>query len=579
MKNPLKNIISPVKSSINLAVILAAISAFIKIAALYVFVIIISKFLNGEANFTLLAVAAVFIFAELILRMISFSVSHKAAFRLELILRMQILEHLASVPYGEVLNLGAGRIKKIIVEDVKELHAYVADTTPTLGRLFAMPLASLLALLVFDYRLLFINAATFLIGVIILSFAFKDNAQYQKRYSDAQANINASIIEFIQAMPVVRIFNGAKASFKKYDDALREYRDSLFEWIEISSLYSRLGLAFLSPAVAYFILALFGSIFYLDGSLELANFAGAMLVGGGLSGCVTPLMLLRNFIIKSKAAADNILSLLAVEKLPVSDTPQIPTDTQVEFKNVSFKYPNKNYFALKEVSFKAKKSGVTAIVGSSGAGKSTVAALLARFYDVDDGEISIGSVNIKEIPQSVLSKTLSFVFQDAFLFNESIYENIIKANPNAPKERVMSVCKALGVDDFVQKMPNGYDTLANDRGINLSGGQRQRIAIARAILSEASILVFDEMTSFMDPKSEAQIIEALLNFIKDKVVIMVAHRLSVAQNADQILVFKDGRIAQIGDHAKLIVQDGEYKELWQSYERAKIWSFGGENEI
>lgn len=573
----LSKIILPVKAKIVLGIILSALSAISKVLAFCLFALIISNLVQNEIRIDLLVLAGVFVVAELLLRMFGFGISHKAAFELEQILRVKISSKMAKIPYGDVISLGTGELKKIMLNDVKELHSYVADTTPYFGSLSVLPVASMIALLWLDYRMFLVSVGVFFVGGFILMFAFKDNAKYRQKYDDATALINASIIEFIQAMAVVRTFSNTDNSFNKYDEALKNYADSLKEWLSFSSLSSKLAIAVLSPLPTYFALSVAGAIFYLNNSLMLGDFVGCLLVGTGFVSVFMPLMMLRNFIMKSNAAALSIMQFLNTKELFISPLPKVPNGYDLEFKNVSFKYPNKDEFALKNINFNVKNGEIIAFVGESGAGKSTAATLIPRFYDVSEGDIKIGGISIKDIAMQDLNNLISFVFQDVFLFNETIYENIIKSKPNATKDEVINAAKAANIHDFIMGLENGYDSVIGERGANLSGGEKQRISIARAILKDAPIIVLDEATAFADALSEEQIIKAISNLIKNKTAIIIAHRLSTIACVDEIFVFKNASICQNGTHDELITQDGEYKKLWQTYQDAQIWNIRGKN--
>jgi len=319
-----------------------------------------------------------------------------------------------------------------------------------------------------------------------------------------------------------------------------------------------------------FILSLCGGYFYINDKLEIGNFIGVLMLGTAVVDAFIPLMLLNNFIQKSRASASEILEILQIEPLKICIDSKETNGSDVEFKNVKFKYNGRDKFAIDGVNFIAKSGEVTALVGASGAGKSTIAQLISRFWDVNEGQILIGGVDIKEIKPQNLTNLVSFVFQDTFLFNESIYENIAKAKPNATLDDVILAAKAAPIHDFIMKLPQGYDTIASQRGTNLSGGEKQRITIARAILRDTPIIVLDEATAFADPQNEEKIIKALSNLIIGKTTIIIAHRLSTIKHADKILVFERGKIIQSGTHEDLI-QKGLYKQLWQKYEDSQNW--------
>ncbi|PSM53137.1 ABC transporter, ATP-binding/permease components [Campylobacter blaseri] len=571
-KSVLIKIMQPVMSNIKFAAILAGFAALCYVLAFGSFAFIISDLTKGEVNYTLISFALIFIFVEFFTRSNSFKISHVAAFKLEQILRTQISTHLAQIPFGKIITRGSGKLKKIMLDDVKNLHAFVADTTPMIGRIIVVPIASFIAIAILDMRLLGVIIAMFAISIIVMSFAFKDNAKYRNEYDENQNKINTSIIEFIQAMPVVRTFSDGKTSFKRYNESLDAYSKSLKEWIKLTTIASRIGFIVISPILTLVVLAISGSYFYLNDSLEFGRFIAILVLGVGIAESMMPLMFLNNFIQKSRAAASSILEILEIEPLKISNSTKTPLDSSIEFKNVSFKYENRDEFALCDINFKVESKTVTALVGPSGAGKSTAAQLIPRFWDVDKGKILIGGIDIKDMDYNVLNDTVSFVFQDTFLFNESIYENIAMAKPQASKDEVIKAAKAAQIHDFITSLPKQYDTLAGDRGASLSGGQRQRITIARAILRDAPIIILDEATAFADPENEEEIIKAISNLITNKTVIIIAHRLLSIQGADQIIVFDKGKIVEIGIHNELLKNKNLYSKLWENYTQTQIWN-------
>jgi ATP-binding cassette subfamily B protein len=291
-----------------------------------------------------------------------------------------------------------------------------------------------------------------------------------------------------------------------------------------------------------------------------------------MADALMPLMWMSNFVKKSSAAAIRIQEIMDIPVLHNSKAHKKIKATDIVFENVDFKYNEKDNYALKNINFEVKANTVTALVGPSGAGKSTVAKLIPRFWDVTKGSIKIGGVNIKDVDSQVLMDTVSFVFQDTFLFNDTLANNIKMANPTATDEDMIEACKAAQIHDFILSLPNGYETIAGDRGTNLSGGQKQRITIARAILRNAPIVVLDEATAFADPENEEEIIKALANLMKNKTVIVIAHRLSTIKDVDQIIVFDQGEVKEKGKHQELLaIQGGIYAKLWSNYEKAQNW--------
>ncbi|WP_169943225.1 ABC transporter ATP-binding protein [Campylobacter sp. RM15925] len=568
----LTRIMNPVIKDIRLAMILAGIASICYVLAFSTFAFVVSSLAKGEVNYTLMYIGAGFIIAEYLFRSNAFKTSHVAAFRLEQILRTRLSEHIAAIPFGEVITKGSGRLKKNMLDDVKNLHSFVADTTPMLARVAITPVACLIALGFFDLRLLSLSLALVFASAAFMSLAFKDNEKYRREYDDNQALINASIIEFVQAMPVVRTFSDGASSFKRYNDALNAYCKSLKEWIALTTTASRVAIMLASPIITLVVVGVAGSYFYINGSLEFGKFIGVLILAAGIIESMMPLMWVNNFVQQSRAAASGILEILDIKPLKISDSFKEPKDSSVEFKNVSFKYETRDEFALKDVSFKVDAGSVTALVGPSGAGKSTAAQLIPRFWDVCNGEILIGGVDVRQIEPMKLMNFVSFVFQDTFLFNDTIYENISMAKPSATKDEVINAAKAAQIDEFIDALPNGYDTLCGDRGTNLSGGQKQRITIARAILRDAPIIVLDEATAFADPENEEKIIKAISNLIVGKTVIIIAHRLSTIKKSDQIVVFDKGKVAEKGVHEELLSNNSLYAKLWDSYTQTQIWN-------
>lgn len=573
----LTRIIEPVVKEIKLGMILAGIASICYVLAFSIFAFVISYLANAEINYTLLSVGTGFIIAEYLLRSNAFRVSHVAAFKLEQILRTKLSEHIAAIPFGEVITKGGGKLKKSMLDDVKNLHSFVADTTPMLARVAVTPIACLIALGFFDLRLLALSLTLVFVSAAVMSMAFKDNAKYRKEYDDNQALINASIIEFVQAMPVVRTFSDGASSFKRYNDALNAYCKSLKEWIALTTTASRVAIMLASPIITLVVVDIAGSYLYMNGSLEFGKFIGALILAAGIIESMMPLMWVNNFVQQSRAAASGILEILDIKPLKISDSFKEPKDSSVEFKNVSFKYETREEFALKDVSFKVDAGSVTALVGPSGAGKSTAAQLIPRFWDVCNGEILIGGVDVRQIEPMKLMNFVSFVFQDTFLFNDTVYENISMAKPNATRDEVISAAKAAQINEFIETLPNGYDTICGDRGANLSGGQKQRITIARAILRDAPIIVLDEATAFADPENEEKIIKAISNLIIGKTVIIIAHRLSTIKKADQIVVFDKGKVVENGLHEELLANENLYSKLWDSYTQTQIWNIHKES--
>ncbi|MGB7401280.1 MAG: ABC transporter ATP-binding protein [Arcobacter sp.] len=578
-KQGLWSIIAPVNIYIKFAMFLSAISAITSVMGFVLLAYVIGLTLGGsislfginfefKESLILLSVITIFSFLA---KYYSFVISHLGAFRLEQILRVKITTHMSQVPLGHIITIGTGAIKKVLLDDVKNLHAFVADNIPFMIKAIVAPISSMIALLLIDYRLSLIAFGVLLIGAILMSFVMKDSVNHRKNYEQSQTEINKAVVEFIQAMPVVRTFDDGTTSFKRYNNALERYRIHLKNWIISTSKPARVSMTLLSPMPTLLSICITGIFFLVNGTLSFTSFIAALLVSTAMADAMMPLMWMSNFVKKSTAAAVRIQEIMTIPTLELSDKKEKIEKSDVVFENVSFKYNEEDNEALKNISFKVRENTVTALVGPSGAGKSTVAKLIPRFWDTTSGSIKIGSTNIKNMDSETLMNTVSFVFQDTFLFNDTLINNIKIANSNASDEDVIKAAKAAQIHEFILSLPNGYETIAGDRGTNLSGGQKQRITIARAILRNTPILVLDEATSFADPENEEEIIKALSNLMKNKTVIVIAHRLSTIKDVNQIVVFDNGEIKEKGKHEELLQMQGIYANLWSNYEKAQNW--------
>lgn len=580
-KYGLWTIMKPVMFEIRIAMILSAVAALSLIATLIVLSLTLSNIMQGTPLeilgvklelFNTIVLLAIMTIIAFVLRFLSFVVSHLGAFRLEQILRTNLSLHLAKIPLGYIISNGSGTLKKVVQNDVKALHTFVADSTPMIAKSIVAPITTLIVLLVIDYRLALASISILILGFISMSYAMRDSEELRQKYDQSQNDINKAVIEFVQAMMVVRTFDDGTSSFKRYSKALLAYRENLNNWMQLSAIPAKLGMIILSPLPTLLAVLSTGIILLNNSQIELFALITALFLSTGMADSMMPLMWLQNFIKKSQASALKIQEIMNIPTLPISNKPQTPKSFHIEFKKVSFKYDNVETYALKDIDLKIPNSSVTALVGPSGAGKSTIAKLIPRFWDVISGEISIGGVNIKDISPQVLMDTVSFVFQDTFLFHDTIYNNIKMANPKATKEEIINAARLAQIHEFIESLPNKYETKAGDRGAKLSGGQKQRITIARAILRDTPIVVLDEATAFADPENEEEIVKALANLTINKTVIMIAHRLSTIKDADQIIVFDKGEIAESGKHNELLKNNGIYKKLWNNYEKATKWN-------
>lgn len=523
---------------------------------------------NFKQSFWALTIAIVITF---ITRYYSFIVSHLGAFKLETILRTKLTVRLGEVPLGYIIATGTGSLKKVLLDDVKSLHAFVADSTPMIGKSIITPIVSLIVMFAIDWRIALAAIGVLVLGIILMYGAMKDDAEHRERYEKSQSDINKAVIEFVQAMPVVRTFDDGSTSSKRYNVALERFMHHTKTWINLTAIPGKIALIILSPLPTLVAVAGLGIILVNNGSLGLEGFIASIMVSTGMADALMPLMWFNQSLKKSHAAAVRIHEINGLPILKKTNTPKIPTRYDVTFDNVCFSYNNDNINALKNISFSVPENTTTALVGPSGAGKSTVARLIPRFWDINKGSIQIGGVDIREIDTDLLMDTVSFVFQDTFLFNDTLASNIRIAKSDATMNDIIEAAKAAQIHDFIMSLPNGYETKAGDRGANLSGGQKQRITIARAILRDAPITVLDEATAFADPENEEEIVKALSNLMKAKTVIVIAHKLSTIKDVDQIVAFENGELTESGTHDELLTLGGTYATLWENYTLAQNW--------
>ena len=361
------------------------------------------------------------------------------------------------------------------------------------------------------------------------------------------------------------------SSFGRYSAALDHYLDVLTGWYRANGTGSRLSLMVLNAAPTLLALLWCGHYWWQAGSLAVADWLAVLLLGTAMAEAIMPYMSLYHMIDKAKISAMRINALLDAPVLQQHEPRQTPQDSSVVFENVSFSYPGRTGKALDNISFTAPAGSFTALVGASGAGKSTVARLIPRFWDADSGSIRIGGAEIRAIDPHTLMEHIAFVFQDNFLFSASIADNIRLGVPDADDAAVIAAARAAQAHDFILQLPHGYDSRAGERGTNLSGGQRQRITIARAILQNRPILVLDEATAFTDPENEALLMQALKALMHGKTVLMIAHRLPTIRDAGQILVFSGGKLVEQGRHDALLAAGGHYAELWRAGEQSRQW--------
>ena len=505
--------------------------------------------------------------------------SHVAAFRILYGLRVRLSEHIGKLPLGYLNNTSTGAIKKTMDQNIEKIEGFIAHTIPDLVNVMATVVVMLVIFFSLDVWLTVVCLAVVVLSLFLQfsNFMGKRAREFMGIYYDAQEKMSASAVQYVRGMPVVKIFGQSVRSFRQFNAEIQAYKTFA---LKCCDTYQNGMIAFtvLLNSMVTFILPV--GILLMQASPQSLSLAVVWLffiiMGPGMASPVYKLTFLGGNTRDIDEGVNRIDRILEKKPVPEPEHPQVPAAYDVEFRHVSFSYENTEQGtrteALRDVSFIAPQGKITALVGPSGSGKSTVANLIPRFWDVEQGKICIGGADIRQIATAKLMDMVSFVFQDTFLFYDTLYENIAVGSPDATKEKVIAAAKAAQCHDFIERLPQGYETRIGDKGVFLSGGEAQRICVARAILKNAPILVLDEATAFADPENEHKMQMALQSLIKDKTVIVIAHRLSSIVSAHQIVVMKEGRIVQRGKHERLSMTEGVYKNMWDAYTSAYHWT-------
>ncbi len=495
------------------------------------------------------------------------SFSHVSAYNTLKNLRVSLQGKLEKQPLGNIQGLGTGRIKKVFTDDIDQIELLLAHAIPEgIANIF-IPALIVVLMFIVSWKLGLLSLVPLVVGMISMSMMMKAGMSKMNAYYESAARMNNTIVEYVNGMEVVKVFNKDGESYRKFGDVVRSYRDFTIAWYKVCWPWMAAYSSVL-PCLALLILPV-GALLVLSGSIALDKLVLVLCMSFAVGPSLLKAM---NFAGKFPQLEYKIAEL---EKL--MDHPPVKEGTagftgknrDISFEDVHFSYEDTE--VLHGVSLSLKQGTTTALVGESGSGKSTLAKLLVHYYDLDSGKIRIGGQDITEMSLEALNDQIAYVSQEQFLFNTTLYENILIGKPDATREQVLEAAHRAQCDEFLQRLPQGIETQAGDGGKQLSGGERQRISLARAILKDAPIIVLDEATAFMDPENEEKLNQAIDEIIRNKTVFVIAHRLSTVRNADRICVMKDGACIAADTHDKLLSGCAEYKKFWDASVSASAW--------
>lgn len=505
--------------------------------------------------------------------------SHLSAFRIATNIRIALTKHITTLPLGKIEEFGSGKLRRTISETSGAAEGYLAHQLPDKAKAIASIIGLLAMDFIFDWRLGLLSLVPVVIGFIIMmsSMAGPSLQKSMTEYQNALAEMSNEAVEYVRGIPVVKTFGQSVFSFKKFKSTIDNYE----KWTTDYTLNMRIPMTLYTLAInSIFAFLIIGAFWFSHGNITgafLLDMLFYIIITPVITVVLTKIMYMNENEMMVKDAIDRIDSVLNMEPLADPAKPSRPADNSVELRGVTFSYDGtKN--ALSDISLKIPAGQTTAFVGPSGGGKSTLASIVARFFDPQQGKVLVGGVDVKDIGKEELMNTVSFVFQNSKLIKASILDNVRLGKPNATEAEVMQALKAAQCMDIIEKFSNGVNTMIGSEGVYLSGGEVQRIAIARAVLKNSPIIILDEATAFADPDNEAKVQAAFNELARGKTVIMIAHRLSTVVNADRIFVLREGKLAENGTFDELVKNGGTFANMWNEYRRSIEWKVEKEAE-
>lgn len=562
--------------------ILSVISAWLALVPFYYIWRIMKELLSVAPDFGKAAhlkeygwAAVGFAILSMLVYVCALMCSHLAAFRVQANIRTSLMRHILTLPMGFLDKDGTGKIRKIVNESSAATETYLAHQLPDQAGAIATPAGLLVLLMVFDFRLGLLSlipvVAAFLIMGTMTGQRMKDKME---EYQNALDEMSSEAVEYVRGIPVVKTFGQSVFSFKRFQTSIQKYE----KWTIAYTKEMRIPMTVYTTTINAVFAVLIAATFFFTGkggdNTFLLNLLFYIIITPIITVTMNKIMYSSENQLIVADAISRIESILEKKPLPETTKAQDPENSSITFENVSFCYEDAGRDALHQINLSIKEGEHVAFVGPSGGGKTTLASLVARFFDTTEGRILIGNKDVKEIPSKQLMDMVSFVFQDSKLLKTSILENVRMGKKDATREEVMQALKEAQCEDIIAKLPDGIDTVIGSSGTYVSGGEAQRLSIARAMLKNAPILILDEATAFADPDNEAKVQEAFSRLSKGKTVIMIAHRLSSIVDADRICVLKDGSIAEEGTHETLLQKNGVYAHMWEEYNKSVQWKVG-----
>jgi len=502
---------------------------------------------------------------------LSTSISHTATYLTMKEIRQKLIAKLTRMPMGTILESPSGYYKDVIVDRVEGIEVPLAHLLPEMTANVLAPVLMLIYLFTLDWRLALLSLLTIPVGMAVMSTTMKSYGENYGKSVEIGGRMTNAIVEYMGGIEVIKAFSQSKNSYEKYETAVNENAAFFYGWMK-SAQWAMSAYNAITPSVLLTVLP-FGFLFYSSGSLSAGAFVTMIILSLGLLELLIEAMNYTDNIARVGTVMGQINDVLSSPEINRTDKNTDMTGNIIEFRNVTFSYDSEND-ALSNISLTIPEGKVTALVGHSGSGKSTVAKLIAGFWDVSDGKLLIGGQNVRDVPLEAQTERIAYVEQNNFLFDETVMENIRKGKAGATDEEVINAAKAAGSDEFIRGLDKGYQTVVGSAGGHLSGGERQRIAIARAMLKDAPIVILDEATAYIDPENEAIIQNAIAKLVRGKTVIIIAHRLSTITDADNIIVMNDGTVAAHGTHRELLDSSQLYRSMWQAHTGTK----GGASE-